>query len=93
MEREVYAYIIPNPKRLFFGKMHPCPFSKHLTPNFCPKVDFLESAFQMTGGKPKLLLRPLTTRANSVINQSEFLAVTHYLLKARENRTCTVRLG
>ena len=33
---------------------------------------------------PKLLLRPITTGANSAMNQSEFLAITCNLLKARE---------
>ena len=47
----------------------------------------------MTFANPKLLVRPLTTRADSVMNQSEFLAITQYFLKARENRSCRVRLG
>ena len=34
--------------------------------------------------KPKQLLRPITTGANSLMNQSQFLAVTWNLLKARE---------
>ena len=34
--------------------------------------------------KPKLLLRPITTGANSAMNQYEFLAITCNLLKARE---------
>ena len=33
---------------------------------------------------PKLLLRPITTGANSAMNQSEFLAITCNLLKAQE---------
>ena len=32
----------------------------------------------------ELLLRPITTGANSTMNQSEFLAITCDLLKARE---------
>ena len=34
--------------------------------------------------KPKSLFRSITTRANIAINQSEFLAFTRNLLKARE---------
>ena len=34
--------------------------------------------------KPKQLLRPITTGADSAMNQSEFLAITHSSLKARE---------
>ena len=41
--------------------------------------------------KPKQLLRPITMGANSVMNQSEFLAITCYLLKARE-KSRVVRL-
>ena len=35
--------------------------------------------------KSKLSLRPITTGANSAMNQSEFLAIICNLLKAREN--------
>ena len=47
---------------------------------------FAVSGFQMTIEKPipKWLLRPITTGANSAMNQSEFLAVTWNFLKARE---------
>ena len=34
--------------------------------------------------KPKQLLRPITTGANSAMNQSQFLAIISNLLKARE---------
>ena len=34
--------------------------------------------------KPKQLLRPITTGANSAMNQSQFLAITCNLLEARE---------
>ena len=34
--------------------------------------------------KPKQLLRPITTGADSATNQSQFLAITCNLLKARE---------
>ena len=34
--------------------------------------------------KPKQLLRPITTGAGSVINQSQFLAITCNSLEARE---------
>ena len=33
---------------------------------------------------PKQLLRPIITGANSAMNQSQFLAITYNLLKARE---------
>ena len=35
--------------------------------------------------KPKQLLRPITTGADSAMNQSQFLAITCNSLKAREN--------
>ena len=38
----------------------------------------------MTVEKPKQLLRPITTGANSAINQSQLLAITCNSLKARE---------
>ena len=41
---------------------------------------------------PKQLLRPITTGANSAMDQSEFLAITCNLLKARKNRAYKVRL-
>ena len=34
--------------------------------------------------KPKQLLRPITTEANSAMNQSQFLAITFNSLEARE---------
>ena len=34
--------------------------------------------------KPKQLLRPITTAANSAMNQSQFLAITCNSLEARE---------
>ena len=34
--------------------------------------------------KPKKLLRPITTRADSAMNQSQFLAITCNSLEARE---------
>ena len=44
------------------------------------------SGFQMTAekAKPKQLLRPITTGADSAMNQSQFLAITCNSLKARE---------
>ena len=53
-----------------------------------------KSGFQMTveKPKPKQLLRPITTRTKSAMNQSQFLAVTCYLLEARENHAYKVRL-
>ena len=43
--------------------------------------------------KPKQLLRPITTEADSAMNQSQFLAITCNLLEARENHAYMVRLG
>ena len=34
--------------------------------------------------KPKQLIRPITTGANSAMNKSQFLAITSNLLKERE---------
>ena len=34
--------------------------------------------------KPKQLLRPITTRTNSAVNQSQLIAITCNLLEARE---------
>ena len=42
--------------------------------------------------KPKQLLRPITTGADSAMNQSQFLAITYNYLKARENDAYMVRL-
>lgn len=46
---------------------------------------FEYGCFHMTAGKliPKILLRPITTGANSAVNQLEFLAIINNLLKAR----------
>ena len=41
---------------------------------------------------PKLLVRPITSKANSAMNQSEFLAITCTLLIARENYAYKLRL-
>ena len=43
--------------------------------------------------KPKQLLRPTTTGANRARNQSEFLAITCNLLKAREKSRTQGRIG
>ena len=45
-----------------------------------------KSGFQMTveKPKPKQLLRPITTGANSAVNQSQFPAITSNSLKERE---------
>ena len=45
-----------------------------------------KSGFQMAvkKTKPKQLLRPITTGANSVMKQSQFLEITCNLLKAQE---------
>ena len=45
-----------------------------------------DDRFQMTveKPKPKQLLRPITTGANSAMNQSQFLAITCNSLEARE---------
>ena len=42
---------------------------------------------------PKQLLRPITTGVNSAMNQSEFLAITCNLLKARENSRVQGAIG
>ena len=42
--------------------------------------------------KPKQLDRPITTGANSAMNQSQFLAITCNSLKERENHAYMVRL-
>ena len=46
---------------------------------------FEYGCFHMTAGKliPKILPRPITTGANSAVNQLEFLAIINNLLKAR----------
>ena len=43
--------------------------------------------------KPKLLLRPITKAANSAMNQSELLAITCNLLKAREKLLAQGAIG
>ena len=43
--------------------------------------------------KPKQLLRPITTGANSALNQSQFLAITCNLLKAREKSRVLGAIG
>ena len=45
--------------------------------------------------KPKQLLRPITTRANSAMNQSQFLAITCNSLNEREKSRVhgTIGLG
>ena len=43
--------------------------------------------------KPKELLRPITTGANSSMNQSEFLAIICNLLKAREKSRVHGEIG
>ena len=49
----------------------------------------------MTAEKPipKLLLRPITTGANSALSQSELLAITFNLLKAREKSRVQDAIG
>ena len=42
--------------------------------------------------KPKQLLRPITTGADSAMNQSQFLEITCNSLEARENHAYMVRL-
>ena len=53
--------------------------------NLILKLAYL-SGFQMIveKPKPKLSLRPITTGANSAMNQSKSLAITCNLIKARE---------
>ena len=43
--------------------------------------------------KPKQLLRPITTGADSVMNQSEFLAIACNSLKAREKSRVDDAIG
>ena len=43
--------------------------------------------------KPKQLLRPITTGANSAMNQSQFLAITCNSLKAREKPRAHSAIG
>ena len=43
--------------------------------------------------KPKQLLRPITTGANNAMYQSEFLAITCNLLKAREKSRVHCAIG
>ena len=43
--------------------------------------------------KPKQLLRPITTRTNSVMNQSQFLAITCNLLEAQEKSRVQGAIG
>ena len=42
---------------------------------------------------PKQLIRPITTGATSAMNQSEFLAITCNLLKAREKSRLQAAIG
>jgi len=42
---------------------------------------------------PKQLLRPITTRANSAVNQSEFLAITCNFLKVQEKSLVQIAIG
>ena len=43
--------------------------------------------------KPKQLLRPITTRAGSAMNQSQFLAITCNWLEAREKSRVRGAIG
>ena len=43
--------------------------------------------------KPKQLLRPITTGADSAINQSQFLAITCNSLRAREKSRVRGAIG
>ena len=43
--------------------------------------------------KPKQLLRPITTRAGSAMNQSQFLAITCNSLKAQEKSRVDGAIG
>ena len=43
--------------------------------------------------KPKQLLRPIATGANSVMNQSQFLAITCNLLEAQEKSRVQGAIG
>ena len=52
----------------------------------CFAARSFSSGFQVTveKPKPKQLLGPITARANSAMNQSQFLAITCNSLEARE---------
>ena len=43
--------------------------------------------------KPKQLLRPITTRTNSAVNQSQFIAITCNLLEAQEKSRVRGAIG
>ena len=62
-----------------------CQFQRNEPSHFFFHLD-LRSGFQMAIEKsmPKCLLWPITTGANSTMNQSNFLAVSCHLLKALE---------
>ena len=47
----------------------------------------------MTVEKPKQLLRPITTGADSAMNQSQFLAITCNSLRAREKSRVHCAIG
>ena len=52
--------------------------------NFFRTTDTTDTTIWKPGLIPKYLLRPITTTAGSAMNQSEFLAITSTVLKARE---------
>ena len=43
--------------------------------------------------KPKQLLRPITTRTNSAVNQSQFIGITCNLLEAQEKSRVRGAIG
>ena len=55
----------------------------------------VKSGFQVTveKPKPKQLLRPITTRTNSAVNQSQFIAIICNLLEAREKSRVRGAIG
>ena len=55
----------------------------------------LKSGFQVTAEKTELkqLLRPITTRTNSAVNQSQFIAITCNSLYAREKSRVRGAIG
>lgn len=67
----------------------------HTKCHVSPNITCIWSCFQMTVEKPtpKLLLRPITTGPNSAMNQSQFLAITCNLPKAREKLRVLAAIG
>ena len=59
---------------------------------FDTKFSWLERFSSVEKPKPKQLLRPITTRTNRAVNQSQFLAITGNTLEARKKSRVRGRL-